>query len=41
MPTALFHFRRALKNLSPADPRYAEVRQQVTRMEKMKIRVPN
>lgn len=41
MPTALFHFRRALKNLSPGDPRYTEVRQQVTRLEKMKIRVSN
>jgi predicted Zn-dependent protease len=38
-PTALFHFRRAAKNLSPGDTRYAEARRQVTRLEKMRIRV--
>lgn len=41
LTTALFHFRRALKNLSPADVRYNEVRQQVTRLEKMRVRVQN
>jgi len=41
LPTALFHFRRALKNLSPGDVRYSEVQQQVSRLEKMKIRLPN
>jgi len=41
LPTALFHFRRALKNLPPGDVRYPVVRQQVARLEKMKVRVPN
>jgi predicted Zn-dependent protease len=40
-PTALFHFRKALKNLSPGDVRYAEVSRQVARLEKMRVRVPN
>ncbi len=39
LPTALFHFQKALKNLSPGDGRYAEVRQQVVRLEKMKVKV--
>lgn len=39
LPTALFHFHKALKNLSPGDGRYAEVRQQVVRLEKMKVQV--
>jgi len=38
-PTALFHFRKALKNLSPGDGRYAEVSRQVTRLQKMRIRI--
>jgi len=41
LPTAMFHFQKALKNLSPGDPRYAEVKTQVVRMEKMRVRVPN
>ena len=41
LPTALFHFQKALKNLSPADPRYAEVRTHVVRLEKMKVKVRN
>ena len=41
LPTALFHFQKALKNLSPGDARYTEVRQQVTRLEKMRVRVAN
>jgi predicted Zn-dependent protease len=40
-PTALFHFRKALKNLSPGDVRYTEVSRQVARLEKMRVRVPN
>jgi len=40
-PTALFHFRKALKYLSPTDGRYAEVKRQVTRLQKMRIRVQN
>jgi predicted Zn-dependent protease len=39
LPTALFHFKLALKNLSPTDGRYAEAREQATRLEKMKVRV--
>jgi beta-barrel assembly-enhancing protease len=39
-PTALFHFRKALKNLSAGDTRYAEVQRQVTRLQKMRVRVP-
>jgi len=31
----------ALKNLSPADGGYAKAREQVTRLEKMKVRVHN
>jgi tetratricopeptide (TPR) repeat protein len=38
-PTALFHFRKALKNLSPADNYYGEVKRQVARLEKLKVRV--
>jgi predicted Zn-dependent protease len=41
LPTAMFHFQKALKGLSPADPRYAEAREQVSRMQKMKVRVRN
>ncbi len=41
LTTALFHFRKALANLSPADSRYAEVRMHVTRLEKMKVKVRN
>jgi predicted Zn-dependent protease len=41
LPTALFHFRKALKNLSAADPRYSEVKRQVARLEKMRVRVYN
>jgi predicted Zn-dependent protease len=40
-PTALFHFRKALNSLSPSDLRYSEVRRQVTRLEKMRVRVQN
>jgi predicted Zn-dependent protease len=39
LPTALFHFQKALKNLSPGDGRYAEVRLQVVRLEKMRVKV--
>jgi beta-barrel assembly-enhancing protease len=40
-PTALFHFNKALKFLSPSDGRYAEVKRQVTRLQKMRVRVQN
>ena len=41
MPVALFHFRKALKNLSVSDPRYPKVKRQIARMEKMRVRVHN
>ena len=41
LPTALYHFQKALKNLSPNDPHYTEVQTQLTRLEKMKVRVRN
>jgi predicted Zn-dependent protease len=41
LPTAMFHFQRALKNLSPGDPRYTEVQRQLTRLRLMKVRVRN
>lgn len=40
-PVALFHFRKALSNLSASDPRYPVVKRQIARMEKMRVRVPN
>ncbi len=40
-PTALFHFRKALVNLPAADLRSGEVRTQIARLEKMRIRVSN
>ncbi len=41
LSTALFHFRKAAQNLSPVDPRYPEVKRQVARLEKMRVRVVN
>jgi predicted Zn-dependent protease len=41
LPTALFHFRKAAQNLSPADSRYLEAQRQVTRLERMRVRVVN
>ncbi len=41
LPIALFHFQKALKNLSPGDPRYSEVKRQVARLEKARVRVHN
>jgi predicted Zn-dependent protease len=41
LPTAMFHFRKALQNLSPGDSHYREVQVQLTRLEKMKVRVRN
>jgi len=41
LPTALFHFQKALKDLPANDPRYTEVRFQLTRLEKMKVKVRN
>jgi beta-barrel assembly-enhancing protease len=39
LPIALYHFQKALKNLSPGDPHYTVVQAQLTRLEKMKVRV--
>jgi predicted Zn-dependent protease len=41
LPTAMFHFQRAVKDLPPGDPHYTEARMQLTRLEKMKVRVRN
>lgn len=40
-PTALFHFRKSLQYLPPGDGRYTEVKRQVARLEKLRVRVPN
>ncbi len=39
LPTALFHFRKALKYLPSSDLHYLEVKRQVARLEKMRVRV--
>jgi predicted Zn-dependent protease len=41
LPTAMFHFQRAVKDLSPGDPRYYAAREQLTRLVKMRVRVRN
>ncbi len=41
LPTAMYHFQKALKNLSPGDTHYREVQIQLTRLEKMKVKVRN
>ena len=38
-PTALFHFKKALVNMPLSDPHYGRVRDQIARLEKMKVRV--
>jgi predicted Zn-dependent protease len=38
-PTALFHFKKALANMPLSDPHYGRVRDQVARLEKMKVKV--
>lgn len=40
-PTALFHFRKALVNMPLSDPYYSRVKDQIARLEKMKVRVSN
>ena len=40
-PTALFHFKKALVNMSSRDPRYGKVRNQIARLRKMRVRVQN
>ncbi len=39
LPTALFHFRKALANLVPSDKMYAEAQLEVARLERMKVKV--
>lgn len=39
LPTALFHFRKALANLVPSDKMYAEAQLEVARLERLKVRV--
>jgi beta-barrel assembly-enhancing protease len=41
LTTAMFHFQKALKTLSPNDPRYTAVQVQLTRLQKMKVKVRN
>lgn len=41
LPLAMFHFQRAITNLSPGDPRYFEAQRQVSRLIRMKVRVRN
>jgi predicted Zn-dependent protease len=41
LPTAMFHFQKAVKNLSASDPRYTEAQLQLTRLQRMKVRVRN
>jgi len=38
-PTALFHFKKALANMPITDPHYSRVKDQIARLEKMKVRV--
>jgi beta-barrel assembly-enhancing protease len=38
-PTALFHFKKAMTNLPQSDGRYVEVKTQVARLEKLKVKV--
>jgi|UniRef100_A0A7C3Z0X1 predicted Zn-dependent protease len=40
-PTALFHFKKSLAYMPITDPRYSRVRDQITRLERMKVRVAN
>jgi predicted Zn-dependent protease len=38
-PTALFHFKKALANMPLTDPHYSRVKDQIARLEKMKVRI--
>jgi beta-barrel assembly-enhancing protease len=37
-PTALFHFKKAQANMPVSDPHYPDLRSQITRLEKMKVK---
>ncbi len=39
LPTALFHFRKALENLTPSNKLYGESQLQIARLQRMKVRV--
>jgi predicted Zn-dependent protease len=39
LPTAMYHFQKALKDLSPGDPRYQVVQTQLSRLRKMRVKV--
>jgi predicted Zn-dependent protease len=41
LPIALFHFRKAQENLGASDPRLPEVKRQIVRLERMRVRVRN
>jgi predicted Zn-dependent protease len=41
LPTAMFHFRKAVQDLSPSDPRYYKARTQLTRLVSMRVKVRN
>jgi predicted Zn-dependent protease len=38
MPTALFHFKKALANLPVSDPHYAKAQDQIARLKEMKVK---
>jgi predicted Zn-dependent protease len=39
LPTALFHFRKALENLTPSDKLYGETQLEIARLQRMKVKV--
>lgn len=41
LPTALFHFRKSLENLTPSDKIYGEAKMEVARLERLRVRVRN
>ncbi len=41
LPTAMYHFQKALKDLPPGDSRYFKVQTQLTRLRQMNVRVRN
>jgi predicted Zn-dependent protease len=41
LPIAMFHFKKAVQDLSPGDPRYYKARTQLARLVRMKVKVRN
>ena len=39
LPTALFHFRKALENLTPSDKLYGDTQLEIARLQRMKVKV--